>query len=456
MDRYITQHLDSWKAGTLKKPLIVLGARQIGKTYSLREFGNSRFKKLHEINLQATPSAHGVFSGDINPETIMRGLELLLGSSISRNGDEALFLDEIQECPNAITALKYFCESAPQIPVIAAGSLLGLHLAPSSFPVGKVDILYMYPMSFNELLKEHPNKILVEDFEAAVTGGKPLSQIAHTELWNAFKNFLCTGGLPEPVSSWLNAGASKSLAPLKAARKIIERNITNYTADIAKHAGKINSMHIERVWQNSATQLASYHDESTGRFKFKEVIPGRASYRDLEGPLDWLMKAHMLLKVLIAQKAESPLAAFSKENIFKAYLFDIGVLTTMLGLRLEEIQQFDFGTYKGYLAENFVATELLATRPHPSDKLPLYAWNEGRAEIEFLLNSSNGMIPIEVKSGHRIRSKSLQSFNDRYHPQVSVILSARLPEKIQTTDQKRINLPIYMTSALWRDEFGAN
>ena len=309
-------------------------------------------------------------------------------------------------------------------------------------------------MSFGEALKEHSNKILVEAYEAAATRSEPLSPIAHAELWNAFKNFLCTGGLPESVISWLDAGGGNNLVSLKAAQKIIERNITSYTADIAKHAGKINSMHIDRVWHSVATQLASYHDENTGRFKFKEVIPGRASYRDLEGSLDWLMKAHMLLKVSIAQKAESPLTAFSKENIFKAYLFDTGVLTTMLGLRVEEIQKFDFDTYKGYLAENFVATELLATRPHPSDKFPLYAWSEGKAEIELLLTSSNGMIPIEVKSGSRIRSKSLQSFNERYHPKFSVTLSARPPEEILMGDQKRINLPIYLTSALWRDEFG--
>ena len=447
MKRAIQQHFEIWSAAP-SKPLLVLGARQIGKTYSIREFAAQRYKKCHEINLQSRTSAHAAFSGDLDPQYILRELELTLGQTISRAGDELIFLDEIQDCPPALTALKYFCEAAPTIPVIAAGSLLGLHLSPASFPVGKVDILHMYPMSFGEVIQTHSNKLLVDAFAGALKDPRTLSPVAHQGLWREYKNYLCTGGLPEAVKVWNELGGNGSLKSLQGARHKIDTLCISYLADFAKHAGKTNAMHIERVWQSSAVQLASYQDESTLRFRFKDIIPGKSAYRDLVGPLSWLTKANLLLRVPIATRGLSPLATYTKDNIFKAYLFDVGVLASMVKLAVNEIQQFDFGSYKGYLAENFVATELISSNRDPSAPWQPYAWTEGHAEIEFLFSSSHGLIPIEVKAGGRIRSQSLKSYITRYQPKTSVILSSRMPEITHANETRRINIPIYLASYL--------
>ena len=450
MKRILTQHLETWANSKKRKPLVLLGARQVGKTYTLREFSRSHYKVVHEINFQSTPSVHKAFAGELDAARIIRDLELILGKPISMNGDETLFFDEIQDCPRALTSLKYFCDKMPNLPIMAAGSLLGINLAPTPFPVGCVDILYMSPMSFAEVLAAQPNARLYEAYAAVMCRQTSLSEVAHDQLWDAFKNYLCTGGLPEVVDEWIKNGANNSLAALLAARKVLGILLTAYMADIAKHAGKVNAMHIERVWRSIPQQLASALDGSTARFKFKDVVPGIASYRDLSGPLDWLVRAHNVLKVPICHEARSPIAAFTKENIFKMYVFDSGILTAMLNLQPGTIQDFGFGTYKGYIAENFVAGELLATRPMPSEDSLLHAWSEGSSEIEFLLETSRGPIPIEVKSGNRIRSQSLRSFNERYKPTASIILSARPPAETKDGPTCKINLPIYLASSIWQ------
>ncbi len=449
MKRDITKQLNHWSMAAKRKPLVVLGARQVGKTYTLREFGHNRYQKVHEINFQSTPSAHSVFAADLDAARMVRDLELVLGTTIDTRGDEALFFDEIQDCPRALTALKYFCEQLPSLPVMTAGSLLGIYLVPTPFPVGKVDIVYMDPMSFGEVLQAQQKSKLFEAFTAAVESPQSLSPVAHEQLWDAFKNYLCTGGLPEVVSTWIDHGSDRSLTALSAARQLLQLLIASYTADIAKHAGKVNAMHIERVWRNVPQQLALAQDASTNRYKFKNVITGVNAYRDLAGPIDWLVRAHMVHKIAICHSADSPIAAFTKENIFKLYMFDTGILGALLNLQPSLIQDFDFGTYKGYLAENFVAAELIATRPHRAGEPSLHAWCQGQAEIEFLVESSLGAIPIEVKSGQRIRAQSLRSFNDRYKPAVSIILSARRPSETIDGSTRHINLPLYLASRIW-------
>lgn len=450
MERLIFKRLEQWRLGATRKPLILLGARQVGKTFSLREFGVQKFERVHEFNFQSTPSLRRIFSRDLRPQQILRELEFESDQSISPRGEHLVFFDEIQDCPEALTSLKYFFEDMPSLPIVAAGSLLGLHLASGSFPVGKVDLLPMQPLSFAEFVKASSPLREWETFQEASFNTSVLSLTAHERLWATFKSYLVTGGLPESVTAWMAKGGSRGgHKAFSASREKLSTLIVSYVADIAKHAGKVNAMHIERVWRAVPSQLARAVDESTSRFKFKDVVPGASSYRELSGPIDWLAKAGMVLRIPICHSAQSPIAAFTKENIFKLYMFDCGILSALLGIPPRTILDYEFGTYKGFFVENFVAQELTATAPSSAFGIPLHAWSEGRAEIEFLLESTQGAIPIEVKSGNKIRSKSLKSFVERYQPKASAILSARTPAR--DPHNKTINLPLYLAGTLWQN-----
>jgi predicted AAA+ superfamily ATPase len=434
--------------------LIVLGARQVGKTFVLREFGQQKFSHVHEFNFQSTPSLCKIFARDLKPKQVLRELEFMTDRSIDPNGNELIFFDEIQDCPKALTSLKYFYEEMPEVPVVAAGSLLGLHLASASFPVGKVAILHLYPMSFTEFVEACANARELSIFREACQVPLSLPEIAHERFWGLFKAYLVTGGLPESVSTWIAAGGIQSgYKAFSASREKLANLVTAYAADIAKHAGKVNAMHIERIWRSVPQQLASFVDESTGRFKFKDVVPGLASYRDLAGPIDWLVKAGMVLRVPVSHSAQSPISAYTKENIFKLYMFDSGVLGSMLGMPPGVIMDFQFGTYKGFFAENFVAQEMMASFPSAAESYSPHAWNEGRAEVEFILDTDLGVVPLEVKSGTKIRAKSLKSFIERYHPKMSIVLSARLPAESEQGGTKLVNLPLYLACAI-REQVG--
>ena len=449
MKRSINFHLDHWLHQLDRKPLIVLGARQIGKTYSLREFGATKFTKVHEFNFQSNRKLHKIFSGDLDTKRIIRELEFVSDTSIVPNGQELIFFDEIQECPEALTSLKYFCENLPEIPLVAAGSLLGLHLAPSSFPVGKVDIFHMFPMSFQEFVETTCSERESAVFREGIINPKSLSEVAHEKFWLLFKCYLITGGLPESITTWQKlGGVGGGVKAFAGTREKLATIITSYMADISKHAGKINGMHIERVWKHIPQQLAAAVDEATGRFKFKDVVAGTNSYRDLIGPIDWLQKSGLLLNVSICHSIASPIGAYTKHNIFKLYMFDCGILGAMLSMPIKTVMDFDFGSYKGFYAENFVAQEILAGSPSPANPITLHSWSEGRAEIEFIFESDTGITPVEVKSGNRIRAKSLKSYVVRYTPKQTVILSARRPSVSIQNNVKLINLPLYFAGAL--------
>ncbi len=449
MKRSLTFELNAWAEGTLRKPLIVLGARQVGKTFLLREFGRLKFNQVHEFNFQSTPTLRSIFTRDLHPRRILRELEFVSNQSIHPNGNEMIFFDEIQECPEALTSLKYFCEELPSLPITAAGSLLGLHLPSKPFPVGKVDILNLYPLSFIEFVEACTTSREISTLRDAFSDPFGLPEVAHQRFWELFKCYLITGGLPESVSTWIeNGGIDGGQMAFSTSRQKLSTLITSYSADIAKHAGKVNAVNIDRVWKSVPQQLASQLDDSTSRYKFKEVVPGIASYRDLAGPIDWLAKAGIVLRVPVCNSAHSPITAYTKENIFKLYMFDCGILGSMLAMPPGLIMDFGFGTYKGFFVENFVAQELQATFRSPKESFTNHAWSEGRAEIEFILDSDGGSIPVEVKSGNKIRAKSLKSFVERYNPPMSIILSSRPPSENRSGTTKLINLPIYLASAI--------
>lgn len=434
MIRKILKSLNNWHVSKHRKPLLLYGARQVGKTYILEQFGKESFEKVHVFNFEKDKKIHQYFSESLDPKKIIAELGFQAGVSINPKKDLVIF-DEIQECPRAVTSLKYFCEELRELPLCAAGSLLGVRLVSESAPVGKVDILHLYPMTFEEFLVALKDAALLEAFYH-VSNHKQILQAAHQTLLSALYEYFICGGMPEAVQTYLENRASL-LDSFSETRRIQKNIIQMYLADFAKHAGKTNSVHIVSVFENIPSQLAACHDQSTKRYRFKDVIPGKGSFRDLQGPINWLAQAGLIIKTKICAKAQKPLESFTTPNIFKCYLFDIGILGAMQELNPADVLDQRYGIAKGYFAENFVAQQLVA-----SNHAPLHSWNERNAEIEFLVLEENQIVPLEVKAGSRIKAKSLQQYILKYAPQKAKILST---QELDLQPDKRIQkIPLYL------------
>jgi len=295
---------------------------------------------------------------------------------------------------------------------------LGVHLGECSFPVGKIDELHMFPMTFGEFLQAGAEGMLCESFEA-VRDLSPLTPVLHQRLWDEFKLYLVTGGLPEVVATFVGMRANLFEA-VQEVRRIQYRLVSEYIADIAKHCGKQNAMHIERLWRNVPAQLGRDQAGAAQKFVFKDVLPGIKGYERMAGTIDWLEAAGLLIRLPIANCGQLPFSAYTKENFFKLFVFDIGLLGALSQLPVKTILDYTFGTYKGYYAENFVVQAFKA-----SGRNSMACWREGMAEIEFILDVDGDVIPVEVKSGWVTQAKSLKSFADKYQPRYSVVFSGR-------------------------------
>jgi predicted AAA+ superfamily ATPase len=415
--RNIREHLDRWRTNSPRKPLLLQGARQVGKTYSLREFARTSFPRFHYINFEEQPSFVPVFAGDLTPNRVIQDLTLLLNTPIDRQAD-LLILDEIQACPRALTSLKYFAEELPELAVCAAGSLLGVHLGESPFPVGKVDDLHLYPLTFDEFLMAGGNSRLQEAY-AGIRQLTPISETLHAKLWQEFKHYLITGGLPEVVTVF-QQNRDDLFAALQEVRAVQTRLISNYVADMAKHCGKQNAMHLERLWRNIPAQLGRDQNGSAPKFVFKDALPGIRGYERMAGAIDWLTAAGLILRLPIANSGLLPFSAYEKESLFKLFVFDVGILGALSQLPVKSVLDYDYGTYKGFYAENFAAQQFTAC-----GRAPLACWREGTAEIEFITVVDGAVIPIEIKSGWVTQAKSLRVFADKYHPPYCVVFSGR-------------------------------
>lgn len=404
----------------------------------MHAFGEESFPRYHYVNFEKYQDIGKIFEENLEPARIISEIELLLKRAIDIEHDLVIF-DEIQACPKALTSLKYFCEDMPELALCAAGSLLGIHLNDASFPVGKVDWIDMYPLSFEEFLMA-----LGEDQLLAVLANSTMDSVfpdmGHQRLWDCLKCYFIVGGLPEVVTTYL-AQRAHMVSALAAVREKQEDLIRTYYADIAKHAGKVNAMHIDRVWQAVPTQLATTQNGSANKFKFKGVVPGVDRYRRLVNVIDWLVNAGLIIKVKVVDTSQSPLSAYAKDSSFKLFIFDVGLLGAMSGIAPALILKYDYGSYKGYFAENFVCQELYCV-----DSKPLYSWQEKTAEIEFLKEFNGSIIPIEVKSGSSTRAKSLKVYAAKYQPNAQVILSAN--KKPESKSANMVRLPLYMTGLL--------
>lgn len=417
MKRHIDEKLDIWRAKVDRKPMLLQGARQVGKTYSLLDFGKNRFPRHHYINFEEQGQFTAVFEGDLSASRILQDLALLLNTPIDRHADLLIF-DEIQQCPRALTSLKYFAERMPELAVCAAGSLLGVHLGESPFPVGKVDELRMGPLTFEEFLEAGSNPMLHEAF-AAVHELTPLSEALHVKLWEEFKLYLVTGGLPEVVAVF-QRNRDDLFAAFQEVRTVQTQLVSDYVADMAKHCGKQNAMHLERLWRHIPAQLGRDQSGSAPKFVFKDVLPGVRGYERLAGAIDWLEAAGLILRVPIANSGLLPLPAYEKESVFKLFVFDVGILGALGRLPVKSVLDYDYGSYKGFYAENFAAQEFRTSR-----RDNLACWREGSAEIEFICEVDGAVIPVEVKSGWVTQAKSLKVFADKYRPPFCAILSGR-------------------------------
>jgi len=416
LQRTLYGKLCQWRKSGTRKPLLLQGARQTGKSYLLEHFAENEFESQFLFNFEKNPGLKEIFKNDLAPQRIIRELSLAADRSINPESDIVIF-DEVQESPRAISSLKYFSEEMPELALAGAGSLLGVKLSNESFPVGKVEFLNLYPLSFTEFLQATGDELLLETLNACPIQNVPA--IAHNRLWHLLKEYFVTGGMPQVVEEYLRLRAT----PVEARRRVRELQrglLDSYYKDFAKHSGANNAIHIVAVFENIPMQLAGNLEGSVNRYKFKDVISGKKGFAALQGPIEWLVKAGLALKVKVCNRAEIPLEAFCKPNIFKLFIFDVGLLGSLLDLPVESILNDDYGIAKGYFAENFVAQEL-----QTAGRRNLYSWTERNSEIEFLITDNDVIVPLEVKSGLRTQAKSLQQYIRRYSPSKAVILSKK-------------------------------
>ena len=366
------------KRQPVRKPLLLDGARQVGKTHAVnRIFGPREFRRVHRLDFRREPDLAGLFADSLNPRTILSNIELRLDASIDVECD-LIFFDEVGECQPAVDSLKYFAEDLPQAFVCASGSNVSLL---DSFPVGQIRLLEMFPLGFEEFLMAAGRQRLLEAFREQ-RRGRPF----HQALWPLLLDYYFVGGMPEAVVHWFETvGSVRDRA--EGVGRIHRELVTGYRRDFGKYAGKLHAQHIDAVFSNVPRQLAASQDGSVQRFRFRDVIERKHRYRELRGPVDWLEAANLVLKCHpIKDRPRVPLLAQARQNIFKLYLFDVGLLGHMLGLTYADYRAQDV-SFKGYVAENFVQVELSARVGYPT-----YGWEQAQAEIEFLHRCRDGEI----------------------------------------------------------------
>ena len=411
MERKIQSKLLSWKESTHRKPLIIQGARQVGKTYSILNFGKSYYKNVVYFNFESNGELTSVFDRDLSPQRLLRELSALSGETIFE-GDTLIIFDEIQACERALTSLKYFNEEAPAYHLIAAGSLLGVatNREKHSFPVGKVNILTLYPLDFEEFLwalDQHAAVILIRESFNTNT-----PSVLHLTFLDYYKKYLCIGGMPQVVKEYIETDDYNFVMSS-------QKNINDaYIADMSKYATPSETLRIMSVYNSVPSQLA----KENRKFQYSLIKTGaRAAL--YETPLDWLKASGIVIICHKVNTGKLPLVAYLEPVSFKVYVSDTGLLCSKFGLTLSTMlsEVAGYNDIKGSLAENYVATALI------SNGYNIFYWeSQGKAEVDFVIQNSTGqIIPIEVKSSDNVRSKSLQQFVSRYNPAYSIRISTK-------------------------------
>lgn len=411
MQRKFWNELMIWKEQNESIPLMVIGARQIGKTYIIDKFCKEKYHDYIYINLMDNEAIIEIFNENINTAEKIRKMELYLNHVITK--ETIIFFDEIQESEKLISSLKYFCEAEFPYKIICAGSLLGVKLKrfQSSFPVGKVMIKYMNPMTFEEFLEAIGYQRIIPEIKKCYDNNEKMSKPIHEKLLEYYRIFLCTGGMPMAVKDIIK----NELEILKFNHEFITSIIDAYLADMKKYTlNYYETVKIEKIYKNIPSQLA----KENKKFQFAKIEPN-ARRRDYESSLDWLIASQLVTPCYFVNRFETPLKGFVQEEKFKLYLSDTGILTELLEIPRNKILLNDDFQYKGVITENYVANELNA------NGYSLYYWAENQvAEIDFLLDTSNGIIPVEVKANENKKSKSLNYYIENNQPKLAIRISA--------------------------------
>lgn len=422
MKRNAMVDLIAWKSSSGRKPLVLRGARQVGKTWLMKQFGQLCYENCVYFNFDEEEALRSIFETSKNPQRILELLSMIAGEKILP-GETLIVFDEIQECPEALNTLKYFKEKANEYHVIAAGSLLGTLLAkPKSYPVGMVNLLDLYPLSFEEFLAAAEPALY--SYYDSIQKDQTIEEIFHQRLLEAYHNYLIIGGMPECVSAWVEEKDPAKVAQIQ--RELVEI----YENDFSKHNGKVNSGRILMVFRSIVAQLAKANE----KFMYGAVREGGRA-RDFEEAIEWLVSAGMLNRVYNVSKLEHPLSAFDKLDQFKLFLFDTGLLKHMAGMDNSAILLKTNYQFKGPLTENYLLQQLrgqFAVEPrYFSDK---------NSEIDFVLQYGTEIIPVEAKGGE---DKSAPSFK-RYIAQHQPTHALRFSERGYRTDGAITNIPLYL------------
>ncbi len=425
IEREIIRLLEKWKSKKNRKPLILKGARQIGKTWIMQEFGKRHFESIAYFNFEEVKELKDIFGSTKNIERILGQLALHTNSGIKPETTLIIF-DEIQECNDALNSLKYFCENEPEYAVIAAGSLLGVTLSKGdSFPVGKVEFMQMYPVTFKEFLAtESPeNYQYIEEMNHL----EELPSIVFNRLEESYNKYQISGGMPQAVSELLENNG------MGAVEDTLQDILNAYALDFSKHAETKEIPRITSIWNSIPSQLS----KENRKFIYKLVKPG-ARAREYEDALLWLQHAGLVHRIFANTKPFLPLTAYDDISAFKVYLSDVGLLRRLARLSPDTVLSGSpiYTEFKGAMAENFVLQSLVTQ----FDVAPRYWTSEGKAEVDFIIQNNNQILPIEVKSAQNVAGKSLFVYNSLYHPKLRI----RYSKNNLKLDDNLLNIPIFL------------
>ena len=427
MKRSAIKQLLEWKESDDRKPLVLKGARQVGKTWLMKEFGRQFYSEIFYFNFDEEDELKSVFETNKDAHRIIELLGMIKGKKILPQKHLIIF-DEVQECPAALNSLKYFCENANEYHIISAGSLLGTLLAqPKSYPVGKVNVLNISPMTFAEFLEAVDSGLC--DYYSSIKKGQKIEEIFHRRLLEVYNYYLIIGGMPECVSSWI-----KYKDPAKVSR-IHQELIALYENDFSKHNGKVNSGRILMVFRSIVTQLAKDNE----KFVYGCIKEG-ARAREFEEAIEWLVSAGMVLRIYNVGKPEHPLKAFEQLNHFKLFLFDVGLLKDMAGISNEAILLKSDYQFKGALTENYVLQQIRGL----FDNEPHYFAPTSTSEIDFVVQNGMQIVPIEVKSGESVYSPSFKNYLKEHTPEKAV----RISKLGYDHKDDFTNIPLYMAGKM--------
>lgn len=424
MYRSAMEQLNKWKQKTNKKPLIIRGARQVGKTWLMKEFGKTAYEKTVYINFDNNPQMKELFSLDMRIDRIIMGLELYVGHKISPHNTLLIF-DEVQEVPKALSSLKYFNETAPEYQIVCAGSLLGIALHQgTSFPVGKVEFMDLYPLSFTEFMRAMGKEQFVDLLDK---GDFEMATMFRQDYVDLLKYYYYVGGMPEVVQSFVDN------RDFNEAREIQERILAAYEQDFSKHAPNEVVPRIRMLWNSIPAQLT----KENKKFIYGIIKEG-ARAKDYETALMWLTDCGLVHKVYRVTAPSIPLKAYEDLKAFKLFLADVGLLGCMVRLNQSVLLDRNelFKEFKGALTEQYVLQQLKTVKG-----VDTYYWtnDRGNAEIDFLIDTGNEVVPIEVKAETNLKAKSLKTFCEKYNPKMAI--------RTSMTDYKQedwlLNLPLW-------------